>query len=353
MINERLSNDDFDEVAAELDRIEHELQTETGSASPLTALGEGGRHAGLGVLTSRLHAILVGRAAQKILDRDNLPEECSLWVPPSYVWLTPRLSAGRKTRGADGLVLRLPHRLEWTAVVDVVPVVAARPRPVRRGWVTRSMGHTGAGATAVLPDRSAFDPEVTTTTSGLPVMARLPVLDRDAAVAALTVLVEEGKAAEWEFRSRMEPIASRMIHMAHRSLRHEFAEYTGTDYPLFDETRIEELVTAFVYGSDDHPGKLTQCLDRMLDPETSVKVDPQRYMNVNLMRDAKDTLRSQLGDPRKGPAIRSVSKELSTTDAAVVLEEFRRRHPDVAMSIQRVRTALSVCPDPMATYRPL
>lgn len=317
----------------------------------LDVLSTNGRHASLAVMCGLLHSVIVGRAAESLLAEgpEALPEMGGLWIAPSFGWLVPRIDVGRKDRGPRGTRLRLPVRLQWPHVIETVPISATR-RPATFGWVTTSMGHHGIGETQIHLSYGLDTWEVAESEAGIPVQAYGPVMTREQMWAHLLRVYDEGVTAEFEFIMGLEKRVSTALARAHSSLAREVADYTGIQAPLLDSTKIEKVRDQMLLGLDGQNAKVRQMLNRLIDPITLNKVDPWKYIEVALRRDAKEELRREIGDPRVGAKVREVHKSLGYPDLDHLVSVFREMYPKAHLSHDRARAALDVRSDPMAEW---
>jgi hypothetical protein len=316
-------------------------------AGPPALTGE--RHGALVALCTRLHDILVGRAAQALLvEPAAVPEECSVWAAPSWLWTFSRIDVGRKGRAADGGRLRLPVRLEWSTGA----VALVRPgQPIDQGWTATGLGHTGSGVLRVESAQGLDRDIVRENETGLPTFARLAALTRQEALGALERLVADGAQARWETLLWLEPHLDQALHRAHASVASELAEHWGSRRALLDDTKLRAIADVMLLGDEDQPGKVAQMLERCLRAETFRKVEPSRYIKEALRRDANTEVRRAIGDPHIGAKIRRVARELGPrSDLDSVITAYRARYPRDRLSRDRAVAALSVSADVMASW---
>lgn len=332
---------------AEVDDLFTEVDEALAEAGALGA-ASGDRHGSLDALCAKLHAIIVGRRAEELLaDVDALPEETGVWVSPSWVWLHSRVNVGRKERGANGVRLRLPVRVDWSeGPLHLVPVGA----PIVLHWTAAGLGHTGADALTVSAVSYLMDDQVEEQPSGMPTSVAVPVISRMELVAELTRLAAAGHSARWEALEYLEPYITRALTLAQSSVAHEMSQTWGAYQAVVDATKLEAIRDQMLLGDESHPGKVSQLLDRCLKPETFKKVEPLKYIKESLRRDANTEIRRAIGDPHIGAKIRRVARELSTRDVDTIVDEYRERYPKDRLSRDRAVAALSVAPDAMACW---
>lgn len=310
-----------------------------------------GRHPSLVALCSKLHDIIAGRAAEELLaDVDALPDQASLWVPPSWAWLFARVNVGRKDRAADGSRLRLPVRVAWSTG----PIVLVEPGTTRtEDWSAAGLGHSNLGTVPVTANERLYDARIEATETGMPHEVSLPVLSRSEIITALQALVVAGATSRWEALSYLEPYTRRALTLAHSNVANELSIQWGTHRAVLDETKLESIASQMLLGDEEHPGKVTQMLERCLKAETFTKVEPLKYIKESLRRDANTEVRRAIGDPHIGTKIRKVARELGLRDLDDIIEAYRTRYPSDRLSKDRALAALSVAPDAMASWREL
>lgn len=309
------------------------------------------RHPTLEVLCGRLEAIIVGAAAEKLLESPaELPVFGGIAVLPSWTWLRPLIDLGRKDKEyGTGEGLLMPVRNEWSGG----PVITVGSEPVPLTYRTVGMGHAFAGqskavARAGKPLIAAPD-ELPSLTE--PVFTGF--VPRRLIEASLKSLADAGKTARWEIIRELEPRVLQTIHKAHSAVSHEIGLSTGIVQPMLDETGLEEVLAVMMYGFIDEtgrerPGSVFRLLNLCQSPSAFVKVDPLRYIAKHLRRDAESAIRKKLGDPHIGPKIREIARRFPNTDISVVVAQYRKVYPKDRLSHSRAHEALSVAPDVMA-----
>lgn len=310
----------------------------------LESLTHNGKHASLAVLTVLMESILVGRAAEKALEEIELPSEGALWIAPRFGWMLSRIKVGRKELGANGERLQMPVHLEWTEPVRVV----AEDETFVADWLTSSMGHLEHGSAQVSTSRSLYEPDVEVDEHSVPLTVRLPLESEIEMRHRLAQLAEQGRHAMWELKMTWEPRVRSLVYKAHASSCIDISEFTGAEMVLLDRTAIDSVVDEFMYGVDDDAGKMHRIFEKVLLPQSMQKVDPLRYINAAVRRDAAEAVRQKIGDNRTGRKIRAVARELDSPDLDAVVEAVRELYPRDKISVKRVHAALTVAPDPMA-----
>lgn len=347
-----------------------------GNRDKLNRLSNNGRHASLVVICEWLHQIVVGRAADALLKEGHLPEEGVLWVPPTFAFLHARVHVGRKERGPDGSRLRLPVRVVWADPVvviasDTVPELNVRDVPsdgpgLVVTWTVDSMGHSGTGdahifrcAPGRLAPSTGDNVDASTTrwqvaaesAAGIPQRVLAEPMTKFELISELQALASAGSAARWEFLQFLEPRVTKELHRAHAALSGEIGRFRGQDITLLDATKLESLRDLMILGDGENPGMVYRMVERLLDPAALRKCEPLRYLMVALGRDAKETVRQAIADPRIGAQVRRLALELGTTDVETIVAVFRKRNPRSRLSTERAGMALSVDADTMSSWR--
>lgn len=309
------------------------------------------RHPTLQILCARLERIIVGHAAEALLEnRADLPAFGGVAVLPSWTWLRPLIDLGRKDKEyGTGAGLLMPVRTEWSE--GPVMVVGSESMTVNSRTV--GMGHAYAGQGRLIA--RAGNP-LTAAPGEAPSLAE-PLYTgfgpERMIAAALKRLVLDGESARWEIIRELEPRVLQTIHKAHSAVSHEIGLSTGIIQPMLDETGLEEVLSVMMFGyiderGDERPGSVFRLLSLCESPTTFVKVDPLRYISKHLRRDAESAIRKKLGDPHIGPKIREIARRFPNTDISVVVAQYRKVYPKDRLSTNRAQEALSVAPDVMA-----
>lgn len=314
-------------------------------------LSNHGRHASLMVITDWLHDILVGRVAQQMLDdKVELPAKGAIYVPPSYGWMFSAISVGRKDRDMNGDRMLMPVRLVWDKQIFIMDAEKAR-RAKTLSWSTNSMGHDESGKCRVECAKTSDGEDVVTLSDSLvPSEVTVPIVSRRELKNQLLELAEGRRSGYWNLASYFEPVAVILIKRAHSYLSKSVGLLTGQeDRPLLDAVALEQIRTHFMYDTYEEKGKFAMMIERVLDPSSMRKVDPLRYINAAMSRDAKENVRKALGDNRTGHRLRVLAADLGSTDIEVVVAAARQLWPKESIDVKRVDAALNVKPDPMAT----
>lgn len=292
----------------------------------------------LDLLCARLHAMVVGRDAQALLEGGPAlwPAQGHLLVLPTWVWAEPRVSLGSKAK-------HLPHaplRVCWTGESSVCVLPAHAVACI--GWSARGLGRD-------LRDHHDYHPGDGTTTT----------LSREEIAAALTDLAAAGDRARWDLISWIEPRLEQALRSAHASVSVELGG-GREDHHHFDQTALEAIRDRMLLGetTTGRParGQVAQLLERCLKADTFRRVEPMRYIKEALRRDANAQIRRALGDPHIGRVIRKVARgmgiessadfnRLDETSLADLVTACRAACPSDPPDLARITAALTVAPD--------
>jgi hypothetical protein len=303
-------------------------------------------------VTDWLARVILGEEAGRMLTRlgssaDVGLEGCRLRVGQVWLWREPRIPVGRKGRAGGGLAYRLPVRVTW----DRGHLTLDDAKTPRARWRARGMGWDLSG---VWPDRRRARDCAFGQADPFPSAAESPVvvtLEADLR-GSLAAMVEDGRAARWEFLLWLQPTVSSALVRAHASIRAEVGGAGSGDLapPLVDQVKLDQLRDLMLFGDAERSSAAERLLALCAAPDTFRRVDPLRYLTTAIRRDAATELRRALGDPHVGRKVRSLARELGTTDLDTVVAEYRRRWPADHLAGDRAAQALSVGADPMAHW---
>lgn len=312
---------------------------------PENGADEHGRHWRIGILCDAFHDIIVGQEAAALLaDPDALPEYGALFAAPSYVFGYASIAMGRKEYAKSGQRLMMPGRLTWTTGTLTV---LADGETLDAGWSFAGLGRSGMGTTTVTTSHVADEH---TDPSTVPATQRVEVLPRHLLVSRLEALVMAGKTARWSCIAYLEQHVVTAVQRAHHSVVQELETLVPVTAVL-DPTKLETVADHMLLGDDDHPGKVSQLIDRMTgEPRVFRNVEPLKYIKEALRRDANAEVRKAIGDPHIGPKVRKVARELGTRDVATVVAAYRKQYPNDKLSETRAQQALTVGADAMASW---
>lgn len=319
----------------------------------------GQRHGWLDRWTGMLSRMLDGEAASALARTGHDPDG-PVVVLPSWLWTEPRATLGRKARAVDGGLLQFPVRVSWQDGL----VVAARPGTHTYRWSATGLGFDLSGTLELHTDGDrvvAFGlRDVTNSGPGAIAEAEAEALSplqldcepRLMPGDQLGSLVADGFAATWAAILELEGRVRDAVRRANISLS---IDVSGDLHcaPLLDDNGVQQLVDVLLFGegdaaASDSPSVVRRIIAKCLDPLSFARVEPSRFVQSEINRDAVWAVRHKLGDPHSGSKIRRVARDLDTDDPELVLEEYRNRFPAEKMGLRRVSHALSVAPDAMA-----
>lgn len=314
-------------------------------------------HGWLSRTCEKLTRIAYGRAAEDLIDDIDPSVRQSLLRLPVWVWTPPDAKVvGRKASIAPGRTAAqlLPIRVEFLNG----PLSLAGESDFELPWQAQGMGAYAAGTIAVCRDddgcpstaQFGLDPadHVTAMASSIDAYDATPAnLTRE-----LRRLIDDGKLAHWEFFLELEALMRDALMKAHIGLRNHLTETVGhdEDEPLLDDISLETLLDdiAFTPQKNRSESYLQRLIDKCLDPVRFVKVDPQRWLRVEISRKAGAEIQRCLDDPTIGRKIRKTFSESPGKSIDEVLETYHQQYPEDRLSTNRLARALLVQPDPNA-----
>jgi hypothetical protein len=317
--------------------LNRRLQPSIPTLGTLRTGPQGEDHGGLLYICERLHAMILGRDAERLLAGNGaaLPLRASMLVLPSWLWAEPGVSLGAKARK----VRRVPLRVRWAG--DRVLHLREPHSDLALTWTAKGLGRDFTGE------------RLWGETEG-------DLLGRRALFDALTELVEAAAISRWELLTWIEPQVERELKRAHSALSMEIDGGKGAQR-LLDRTMLATVRDRMLLGEEDahgrkHPGQVQQILDRCLKPDTFRRVEPMRYIKDALRRDANAAVRRVLGDPHIGRQIRRVAlghgvtngsdlTSLNEAQMSDLIADCRTACPYDPPDRGRVVAALTVAPD--------
>lgn len=317
----------------------------------MTEDGQPQRHAALEALCAQLESILWGRAAEALREAGWPAGEWDVVLLPAWDWRLPAMEVGRK--GLDhesGEALLMPVRLDWGGNDALLRLADPAGPPPSYRWTAHSMGWDDTGE--LQPDSSRSAPHqwirdgiVTGGNNSAPGISRCAVEDLDE-------LVRAGRRSQWQLLFSLEPFVTSTVRKAHSAVSHEIGEMTGRFQSVLHETGIEQIVNILMVGEPtageaDTPS-VPRLLEQCLRHDRFAKVDPLMFLRRNLRRDAEDQVRRAIGDPRIGPKVRRVARQMPGASLERIVAAYRLEHPQDKLSTARAEAALQVGSDPMA-----
>lgn len=325
----------------------------------MTALDdEGVRHKDLETICGRLHRIMVGRTAASILDNEDIPEKGSLARLPSWCWRQPLIDMGRKQKDSMGnSTLLMPIRLNWTGgVIQVISDSATVNGHIMRSSTANGQA-IGLGHDEARSLETSADP--------------LHPVSRESLIAILEGLVEQGERAEWDQIAWLEPSVRRLVMRKHAHVSKEIhafstqalSRYENEELPVQDEVDLEEIINQMILGVEPEDDSLTpeeriklmresssvfRLIDLCIRPDCFRRVDPIKYMEQHLARDAESAIRARLGDPHIGPKVRRVSLLHPDASLEELIAIYNELYPNDHLAETRANDALWVKPSPDA-----
>lgn len=257
-------------------------------------------------------------------------------LPPT-MWLHPAPGAGGAKAAADKV---LPAAITWHGGTIRVTGTVENPST---GWEIDAAGTSRSGSTTLASgDGSDGRPE-----DHVWPVHHSPALSARDAGRALDELQEVGELARWELLACLEDFAHRQVPTVATSIFREVAGVDETQVApaLLDGQQLEVVVTEVIYGTSGADSRILRSLERCLDPATTRKVDPIRYLTTQVRRDLTDQVRVAIGDPQVGPRIRRIARALGTgASLEAIIDRYNRVHSSDRISTARAIRALTVAP---------
>lgn len=292
-------------------------------------------------LCDRLQRVIWGRDADvRLADLDGLPEAGALALLPVWLWAEPGIDIGRKAT-IRGHRAHMPVRVRRPA--GSVAVVAVGAGQVN-AWTADGMGVRDGGATTVTCSPLAPPPPAVDDPHRADLA--LPPTPRARLAYRLRRVSADGQRARWDVLLGLEPYVQAAVADAHVYVCAELAGQDGQSRPLLDRIGLRHVADTLLLGDCTGTANPTgstahRLVDRCLTEDAFSRVDPQRMVKTWLRRDAEQAIRVQVGDPRIGPKIRAVARELGTLDLTQIVAVYRRRHPHDELGPRRAAAALA------------
>lgn len=287
------------------------------------------------IFTARIH----GEAAGEILASGTIPE--ALVVLPLFDFQASLIKVGRKELGHSRIGMDATQKLSmpvrrvycadevlWTAATGTV------------SYRAEGMGHLYAGNLTIGRLEGYHD--------------LVPVTGAVAVERELKALVAASNAAFWDWQVFVEEPLRKKLRKAHAAAANEHGRTR-----VIDEVTFEQVFDRMTLGFEDErgaqrDGAVQRLLKRCCKADAFLRVDPLKFINVDLDREAKMEIRLAIGDTRLGPKIRAVARELGdTTDTAMIVAAYKLKYPGDYIATDRVTDAMSVRPETIPTWVPL
>jgi len=257
---------------------------------------------------------------------------------PAWLWMVPGIDVGRKAHRADGTSMLLPVRITWGSGTHLV---ALEPGTHRLPWTAVGMGHSSAGELVVEVDAAG--------THVAPPHPDLTPVDLGPDSAALRDQVtSDATDARWQARMSLERMVTRAVDGALASVSADVLGARGPQMLVLDPTGRDQVIDQMLLGRDGDDGAVSRLIERSLAPGAFVRVDPLRYLKVDLQRSAEAYVRRAIGDPPIGRKIRRVQRSMPQASIDEVISAYRQLHPGDDLSTGRAARALTASADIMA-----
>lgn len=286
-------------------------------------------------ITPHLSAMRHARDAHSLLDGPHPVGPGSVHLLPCFTWQRPRDGVlGRKdTRGTLH-----PVAITW----DEGTAIVVPPGQTRTcSWSATGLGielsgRTYLGGAAITTDRLEEDEVPHTSLSR--------ELGADQVRRELDLVSQAGRPAMFAALAVLEPFVRDQVHQASLAVGRDVTG-SETGGHATDSLERETVVTHIVYGRENSNGRLWRAVERCIDPRTTQSVDLVRYLASQIRRDAKDGVRSAIGDPSIGPRIRRLARSMGFIPSLdVLIDEYNRLYPGDRLSTSRAVGALTAAP---------
>lgn len=306
---------------------------------PASARPGGDRHVWLDEFCTLLGQMGRGKTARHLLDEG--PADGAVVALPMWSWAYPGVDVGRKAFDYAGVPVRLPVRLDYEhGLVMVIPAATES----KTAWTGAGLGLLGAGS-IVFGVAGMDSDDLPELDAPLPAAVRCHFGTAGGVVHDLTALVVAGSTAHWRLRTLLEKYVAKELRAAASRVVGEISQGRGG---ALDETGLQTLVDQFVYGDQERPGQLDHILGRALDPVRFLRVEPSRWLRLELHRDSERFVRTSLGDPTVGAKVRRVARDLGENlSMESLLDAYHDAYPTDRLAAGRALSALSVSAGPL------
>ncbi len=310
--------------------------------------GDGELHGWLSNWCGLVEAIARSRAAEELLERDDLPASGGLFAPPMWMWQQCK-GLGRKSRARDGGTLLTPVRVKWH-----VQALHAVDHQTSIPWEACMIDEFWSGASTVVLSPDVIPAAVPSRTPESTI--EVEQMSRTEMVRALHGYVQDGHRARWEALEILQPMLERSLLTAHSYLSKDVSTVVGGYRALLDDIMMETIRDEMMFGDADAqaPSVVSKIMDTCLDEGRFDKVEPLHYLRITLRRSAQEAVRRAIGDPHNGSRIRAVAVQADTRNPEVVRDlynegAFSSSRPSDQVGLARVQAALTIVP---VTARP-
>lgn len=314
-------------------------------------------------ITSYIEAIVHSKDA-RMIPLETLASEVTLVTLPVWLWVEadPKI-VGRKASFRPGETTRplLPVRVQW----HDGSVQALGEGNHDLGWTIAGMGRLLTGNTRVNVDSeltqqqalSGDEPgEESKLITQMPFIIKQSLTSDDSRRQALHTIEKLAQQSWWNFLTAIERTLRECLERQQVSLMRDIdktvTKLGPQDFgqPLLDSETLDSMATEMTLGAEGNPDQsyLSELIDKCCKPERFNKVDPQRYLYVEISRTAGAAVQKRVGDPAIGRKIRKVYAESGEIDPAKVIALYRQEYPKDGLSYKRLTDALNVIRDPMA-----
>lgn len=314
-------------------------------------------------ITSYIEAIVQSKDAQMI-PTQTLASDISLVAFPAWLWVEadPKI-VGRKATFRPGETYRplLPIRVQWHG--GTVQALGEGVHDLR--WTVEGMGRSVDGTTLMTIGPETLEHQLLSeqkTGEDQLLITRLPftfkrqIMTPDHIAGTMRAIEKNAQQSWWDFLTALERTLRECLERQHVSLMRDIDKTVTKLGPqdfgqaLLDSETLDVMATEMTLGEEGVPGQsyLSELIDKCCNPQRFVRVDPQRYLYVEISRKAGSAVQQRVGDPAIGRKIRKVYADSGGADPEKVIALYRQEYPKDGLSYKRLADALNVIRDPMA-----
>lgn len=293
-------------------------------------------------------------------DADVVTEEASaVVVLPMWVYLTPKVNVGSKSR--SGLI---PSRIVWDGENDRHLTQLVAGQSVDIAWEAPGLGYDPAPSGSVHVEVGEI-PSIEYDTWGVPSRIRAVVSSPSELRMWEDEVHAQAKESEWAVYAMLEHPARLAAEHACYAISYEIAGYQYGDEtssavplertvrPVLDPISLEGVSTELLVGTESRnpmSSPVMRIVERCMRPTSFVHVEPLRFIQTALQRDAAAIIRRRIEDPHIGPKVRRVMREHQPATVEELVEIYSGIYPSDRLSNGRAEKAITVGHDVMTFH---
>lgn len=234
---------------------------------------------------------------------------------------------------------RTVNRIQWdgNSSVRVVPLGSR----VEIGWkVEDSTLPTEAGR-VVVTEIGVVDGELPQLVDGTEPVSSM-VFSRVSLGRKLEMIAQAGRGEMVVLVKKLGPYTAYAVESAARRVYREIHDLQAMTVPVIDRLEMETVTDLVLYGDRGTASSVvTRLVRRVAATDAVRKKSLLQVISWAIWSAAETNVRSYIGDPHAGRAIRRTAKLIKSRDPEKVLSAFRDSHPGTDVGINRVVSALS------------